>query len=88
MAAANQVPTPWLHGVPDAAKYAGLGKDLMRALVKSGQVLSRKKPKDPVTGRRPIGVLVYAPSIDALLMEQPSGACEMAQRLVGAVGSE
>ena len=73
--------SPWLAGVPEAAAYAHMGKDQMRVLVKSGSVESHLKPVNPLTGKRPVGVLVYAPSIDAFLMEQPSGACEVAQAM-------
>lgn len=70
--------SPWLSGIPNAAAYAHLRKGTMRRLVKSGAIVSRLKPKDE-NGKRPRGVLVYAPSIDEYLMSQDSGACEMAQ---------
>lgn len=77
----KEIRSPWLAGVPEAATYAHLGKDHMRVLVKSGAITSRQKPINPLTGKRPKGFLVYAPSIDAFLLEQPSGACEAASAL-------
>ena len=76
----EKVISPWLNGVPEAAEYACLRKDEMRRLVKSGLVTSRLKPERE-DGTRPRGVLVWAPSIDALIMAQPSGACEAASAL-------
>ena len=73
--------SPWLDGIPKAAAYARMRESRMRRLVKGGTITSRQKPEDPLTGKRPRGVLVYAPSIDEFLMAQPSGACEMAQAL-------
>lgn len=72
--------SPWLNGVPDAALYAAMSKDEMRRLVKSGAVESHMRPERE-DGTRPRGVLVYAPSIDALIRAQPSGACEAARAL-------
>ena len=72
--------SPWLNGIPVAAGYAHMRESQMRRLVKSGKILSRQKPADE-GGKRPRGVLVFAPSIDKFLMEQPSGACEMAQAM-------
>jgi len=80
MAGKNQVASPWLSGINSAAAYAHMNVHEMRRLVKSGAVVSRMKPVYS-EGSRPKGVLVYAPSIDELIMQQPSGACEMAQRL-------
>ena len=79
----KQVASPWLEGVPQAAAYAHIGKDEMRRLVKGGAVISRLKPERE-DGTRPRGVLIYAPSIDALIMAQPSGECEAARALRGA----
>ena len=76
----KQVTSPWLEGVPQAAAYAHIGKDEMRRLVKSGAITSRLKPTRE-DGKRPRGVLIYAPSIDALIMEQPSGAAPIAESL-------
>lgn len=76
----NRSGSPWLNGVPDAAVYASMRTDEMRRLVKSGAVESHLKPVRE-DGTRPRGVLVYAPSIDALLMEQPSGAAPIAESL-------
>ena len=76
----RQVDSPWLAGVDNAALYAGIGKDDMRVLVKSGIVTSRLKPKR-ADGTRPRGLLVYAPSIDELILQQPSGAAQVAQAL-------
>lgn len=76
----EKVISPWLNGVPEAASYASMGEGEMRKLVKSGAVTSRLKP-ERADGTRPRGVLVYAPSIDALIMAQPSGACEAASAL-------
>ena len=72
--------SPWLGGIPQAAAYAHMRTCEMRRLVKSGAIVSRRKPEDE-DGNRPRGVLVYAPSIDALLMEQPSGAAPIAESL-------
>ena len=74
----KQVISPWLEGIPQAAAYAAMNEGEMRRLVKSGAITSRMKPERE-DGTRPRGLLIYAPSIDALLMEQPSGACEVAQ---------
>ena len=76
----RQASSPWLNGVPQAAKYACMDAHEMRRLVKSGAVESHLKPERE-DGTRPRGVLVWAPSIDALIMAQPSGACEAASAL-------
>ena len=73
----RSVSSPWLNGIQAAAGYAHMREGCMRRLVKGNVIVSRMKPKDE-SGRRPRGVLVYAPSIDEYLMSQPSGACEMA----------
>ena len=78
-----RVATPWLGGIEEAAAYARMGQGEMRRLVKSGAVLSRLKPQR-ADGTRPVGTLIYAPSIDELLMDQPSAAAPLAQA-VGAV---
>lgn len=65
--------SPWLNGIVAAASYACMRESEMRRLVKSDAVVSRLKPKG-ADGKRPRGVLVYAPSIDEFLMSQPSGA--------------
>lgn len=75
--------SPWLNGVPQAAEYACLRESEMRRLVKSGAIESRLKPKDK-DGKRPRGVLVYAPSIDKYLLSQPSGASSISQALQSA----
>lgn len=72
--------SPWINGIKQAAAYAHMDINEMRRLVKGGVVTSRKRPVTS-DGKRPRGVLVYAPSIDALLMEQPSGAAPIAQAL-------
>ncbi len=76
----NRSGSPWLNGVPDAAAYASMRTDEMRRLVKSGAVESHLRPERE-DGTRPRGVLVYAPSIDALIMAQPSGAAPIAESL-------
>jgi hypothetical protein len=81
-----QISSPWLNGVAKAALYASMDKNEMRRLVKSGVIVSRKHPKRE-DGTRPRGVLVWAPSIDKLIMEQPSGACEVAARLADSLPS-
>ena len=75
--------TPWLNGIPEAAAYAHLRESEMRRLVKGKQVKSRKKPKN-AEGKRPRGVLVWAPSIDQLIDAQPSGASEVAEAMASA----
>lgn len=76
----NRSGSPWLEGVPQAAMYAAMNEGEMRKLVKSGAVESHLKPERE-DGTRPRGILIYAPSIDALLMQQPSGACEAAKAM-------
>ena len=75
--------SPWLNGIPQAAAYAHMRESEMRKLVKSEVITSRLKPKDE-SGKRPRGVLVYAPSVDAYLLSQPSGANSIAQALQSA----
>ena len=72
--------SPWLNGIRDAAQYAHMRESDMRRLVKSEVIASRLKPQDE-SGRRPRGVLVYAPSVDEYLLSQPSGASRIAQSL-------
>ena len=72
--------SPWLDGIPNAALYAHMRESRMRKLVKGKVIVSRKKPKRE-DGTRPRGILVFAPSIDAFLLRQPSGACEMARAM-------
>ena len=72
--------TPWINGIPDAAAYAHMREGEMRRLVKDKTIESHKRPKNE-DGKRPRGVLVYAPSIDEYLRKQPSGANEIAQAL-------
>lgn len=72
--------SPWLNGIPDAARYAHMRESEMRKLVKSEVITSRLKPQDK-DGGRPRGVLVYAPSIDKYLLSQPSGASSISQAL-------
>jgi len=74
--------SPWLNGIPAAAKYACMRECRMRQLVKDGTVESHLKPVDE-DGNRSRGVLVWAPSIDRFLMSQPSGACEVSRALSG-----
>ena len=72
--------SPWLHGAVMAAAYAGIGERDMRKLIAAEKVISRQKPPrddDSV----PRGLLIYAPSIDQLILEQPSGANIIAQAL-------
>lgn len=76
----SQIMSPWLNGIPAAAKYAHMRESRMRKLVKSEAVVSRRKPKDE-DGNVPRGVLVFAPSIDEYLMGQPSGATSISQAL-------
>lgn len=75
--------SPWLNGIPQAAAYAHMRESEMRKLVKSEVITSRLKPKDE-SGKRPRGVLVYAPSIDKYLLSQPSGASSISQALQSA----
>ena len=75
--------TPWLNGVSEAAAYAHMRESEMRRLVKDKTIESHKRPKNE-DGKRPRGVLVYAPSIDEYLRKQPSGASEVAEALSGA----
>lgn len=72
--------SPWLNGIRDAAQYAHMRESDMRRLVKSEVIASRLKPQDE-SGKRPRGVLVYAPSVDEYLLSQPSGASRIAQSL-------
>ena len=72
--------SPWLNGIRDAAHYAHMRESEMRKLVKSEVITSRLKPQDK-DGRRPRGVLVYAPSVDEYLLSQPSGASSISQAL-------
>lgn len=72
--------SPWLNGIRDAAQYAHMRESDMRRLVKSEVIASRLKPQDE-SGKRPRGVLVYAPSVDEYLLSQPSGASRITQSL-------
>lgn len=72
--------SPWLNGIRDAAQYAHMRESDMRRLVKSEVITSRLKPQDK-DGRRPRGVLVYAPSVDEYLLSQPSAANSISQAL-------
>jgi hypothetical protein len=69
----NRVTSPWLNGVVEAAAYARVRESTMRRYINVGKVVSRLKLPDE-DGRRPRGLYVYAPSIDQLILEQPSGA--------------
>lgn len=59
--------SPWMD-VVEAARYAHMGKDRMRALVNTGEIPSHKAPQS-TNGR-----LVHARDVDAYLMGLPSGA--------------
>lgn len=65
--------SPWLHGAAMAAAYAGIREPDMRRLIATNKVISRRKPPRE-DGSVPRGLLIYAPSIDELILEQPSGA--------------
>lgn len=72
--------SPWLHGAAMAAAYAGIGERDMRRLIATNRVISRQKPARD-DGSVPRGLLIYAPSIDELILEQPSGANSVALAL-------
>ena len=68
-----RVASPWLSGIEEAAKYARVRESTMRLYVSTGKVISRCKLPDR-DGHIPRGLLIYAPSIDQLILDQPSGA--------------
>lgn len=69
----SRVTSPWLNGIAEAAQYARTRESVMRRYVNTGEVVSRRRLPDE-DGHVPRGLLVYAPSIDQLILSQPSGA--------------